>query len=275
MKYINNKELKILHGVEVEILKEVDAFCKKNQITYFLYGGTLLGSIRHKGFIPWDDDIDIGMPRNDYEKFLQLFPHEKTNKYYVQALETDINYWNGFAKVRKSNTLLLEERIKDLKINKEISIDIFPFDSVKGNSYDDIKIRSNLIRILKDTINYKRGTRKFKECHYKYIVFFMRVFSVKFLYKLEYKLMTKDRYKETSHLVSFTSEFPTRIEYYPTAAVLPVQKGNFENLKFNIVNDYDTFLTINYGNYMELPPKEKRVCHKILKIDTEKGEEDE
>ena len=82
---LSNKELKQLHKVELEILDEIDSFCKKHNIEYFLCGGSLLGAVRHKGFIPWDDDLDIGMFREDYDKFISEYSKVKDSKYYIHS----------------------------------------------------------------------------------------------------------------------------------------------------------------------------------------------
>ncbi len=275
MKYINNEELQRLHEVQIEILKEVSSFCKKNDITYFLVGGTLLGAIRHKGFIPWDDDIDIGMLRDDYEKFLKLFPHDKTSKYYVQALEIDKNYWNCFAKVRKSNTLVLEEKIKNLDLNKEINIDIFPFDYVASADYNKIKIRAGFIRILRDSIHLKRHIKSNNDCHHKILSRILTIFSVQTLYKIQLKLMTKDKKQDSQNIACYVGDYNVEKEFNLIDVFLPLKKGEFEKLEFNIPNKPQIYLEKIYGNYMELPPVEKRVTHGIIKIDTEKGEYNE
>lgn len=275
MANISKKELKELRDTELEILKEVVDFCDKNNITYFLAFGSLLGSIRHKGFIPWDDDIDIGMLRSDYEKFLSLFPHDANSKYYVQALEYDNNYWNSFAKVRKSHTLVIEERIKDLNFNKEINLDIFPFDTVNGSSYQDIKIRAILIRIIRDSIYIKKHVNKLSDCHHKILTKLFLGLSVKRLYKIQKWLMVKDKNKNNSKVVNFLSTYLIEKEYTDLETLLPVKKGEFEGLEFNIPNKPEVYLKNLYGNYMELPPLEKQVAHGIIKVDTKKGEYDE
>ena len=275
MNKISDSDLKRLHEVQVEIVSDVDKFCKENDITYFLIAGSLLGSIRHKGFIPWDDDIDIGMMRSDYEKFIKLYPNNSKNKYYVQSLETDPKYWQSYAKVRKSNTLMIEERVKDLSVNKEIFIDVFPFDKVSDLGYEKVKIRANLIKVIRDTIYLKRHIKKLYECNFKIFATVLRIFPVKFLYFMQKKMMTYYQNKNTHHCICYIGEYKTRNEYMNIDDFLPVKKGDFENKKFNILNNPHAYLEKIYGNYMELPPVNKRITHGILKVDFLKGDLDE
>ena len=93
--------LQKLQQTETEILEEIDRLCEKHSIVYYLAGGTLLGAVRHRGFIPWDDDIDVAMPRNDYERFRDICLSELDERFYLHCPQTDKNYWLPFAKVRK------------------------------------------------------------------------------------------------------------------------------------------------------------------------------
>ncbi len=272
MTKISKKDLQDLKDTELEILKEVADFCDKNNLTYFLIGGTLLGSIRHKGFIPWDDDIDIGMPRNDYEKFIKLYNKDRSKKYFLQCLEYDDNYWLSFAKVRKSNTLMLEETLENTNLNKEIFIDIFPYDTVPDTGYNSFKLLAFFIVNLRDAVHAKALKQKAPRIYSK----LLKIFPVKFLYKMEKKLMLKYNNQETNHLICYQVRYATEKGYVSKNAVLPVKKGDFEGLKFNIVNDPDIYLrTLFDDDYMKLPPVEKRETHGILKVDINKGEHHE
>src|SRR5690554_4415622 len=125
---MDQKTLKKLHNVQIEILNQIVKICNQNKLTYFLIGGTLLGAIRHKGFIPWDDDLDIAMPRKDYEKFLELCQGYLGDEYYLHCSKTDPKYWLPFAKVRKNNTIFEEKSIQTINSHKGIYVDIFPLD---------------------------------------------------------------------------------------------------------------------------------------------------
>lgn len=128
----NNNKLRKLQLTELEILKKVDQVCRQYQINYFLIAGTLLGAVRHKGFIPWDDDIDIGMLRSDYEKFIDICLHKQAlgKEYYLHCNESDEDYYLPFIKVKKNNTTFAEKCNENIDTHKGIFIDVFPYDNV-------------------------------------------------------------------------------------------------------------------------------------------------
>ena len=266
MKTISQEDLKKLHEVQVEILKDIDKFCQEHNITYFLIAGTLLGAVRHKGFIPWDDDIDIGMLRSDYEKFIKTYPSDKNNKYFVQTLETDPNYWHSYAKIRKKNTFMNEAKIASLNLNKEIFVDLFPFDNVKDGGYDKIKYRANIIKVIRESIYVKRKIITLRDCRIKSLSAIFLIFPVKTLYKFQKKLMMKYDKIETTNVACYIGEYQTRNEYLKKDVFLPVKKQEFEGEMFNAINKPEVYLEQIYGDYMKLPPKEKRVAHGVLEI---------
>ena len=112
----------------LEIFKAFVAVCEKHHLRYYLIGGTCLGAVRHKGFIPWDDDIDVGLPREDYEKFIQLQDEFKDTPYFIQTWKSDPKYIYGYAKLRNSNTTYIENFYKHFQFNQGLWIDIFPID---------------------------------------------------------------------------------------------------------------------------------------------------
>ena len=133
------EELRDVQLVELEILIKFAEICEKNNLRYFLDGGTLLGAIRHKGFIPWDDDIDLGMPREDYEKFMEVGQRELGNDYFVQHRATDRNCPFDFMKIRKQNTVFLEWNKRNIEMHHGIFIDVFPYDKLPQINKDDYK----------------------------------------------------------------------------------------------------------------------------------------
>ena len=127
MKEIFMDEIK---KIELEILKDVAKFCDENAIDYYLAGGTLLGAIRHQGFIPWDDDIDVGMLRKDYDRLMEIFDKELGEHYELLTPEIDSRYACTVTHVQRKNTVFISEMTKDLKCNCRIFMDIFPFDNI-------------------------------------------------------------------------------------------------------------------------------------------------
>ena len=132
-KHYSSQELEKLHEVLYEILAEVVRVCTKHDIPYFVIGGTAIGALYDKAILPWDDDIDIGMKRDDYERFLQIAPRELGQDYFLSWLGTDPRTPYHFTKVKKNNTLFVEENYKSLPMHQGIFVDIFPFDRIPDN----------------------------------------------------------------------------------------------------------------------------------------------
>ena len=128
-----------LHSIQVEILDEIIRICDSNNLDYYLIGGTLLGAIRHKGFIPWDDDLDIAMPRDAYDKFISLCYSELSDDYILDSFKNNSGYWLPFIKIRKKNTIYEEKAISAKRnIPKGVWVDIFPLDNVKTQKYSTV-----------------------------------------------------------------------------------------------------------------------------------------
>lgn len=270
-KEMDKKTLEKVHAVGLEILIKIDEICKKYDIPYFLCGGTLLGSIRHKGFIPWDDDIDIGMLRKDYIKFQECFLKENPEDLFLHSYETDDKYWIPFMKVRKNGTTINEKMIEHLDTHKGLFVDIFPFDEVPDDGFSKLRIRAFLIKLTIEAIFCKRNIKKVKETRRPYLTKIMCLLSTDNILNFQKKLMTKYNNKGFNHCICYVGTYNTSKEYIKISDIYPTKKGLFENKKFNIPNNPDVYLTNLYNNYMELPPKEKRVNHNPVDISFNKG----
>ena len=132
---MNKEEQEKLKQIELNLLVCFKEICEKHKLDYFLTGGTLLGAVRHKGFIPWDDDIDVGMPREDYETFLRVASSCLPDGIFLQTRKTDPEVPFNFAKLRDSRTTFIETSIKDLDINHGVYIDIFPIDYFPASKF--------------------------------------------------------------------------------------------------------------------------------------------
>ncbi len=256
---MNSEHLKKLQRLELEILIEVDKFCKKNKIKYYLSEGTLLGAVRHKGFIPWDDDIDIMMPREDYEKFLELSLKKFNKNYKIQFIETEPNYWVIAAKVRmlKNNDYYQKDVLK-ITSNAGVYIDVFPLDYLPEIYSKNIAINFKIIRLLRRMLWLKTGFSKKKTLRNRFLKFFANFISVKKYHELIKKRMTKYNDGPHKYIVNYGSYYPLSKLVMPKNVYGDGKIFEFEGKKFPVPDDYDYVLTNIYGDYMKLPPKNER-----------------
>ena len=197
--------------IQFEILKEVRDFCDNNNLTYFLGGGTLLGAIRHKGYIPWDDDIDIMMPREDYEKLLTEFNKTCDNQYKLLSYKNTEDYYYLFAKVINTKTILVEDNYKKIK-DLGIYIDVFPIDYLPEDDNKTQKIMKKYRRMHKITSMYsvdqlKEVTTSKKKLIMKKII--LSIMGRKIMYKKLVKKMDTlaSKYKNTNKVACITGRY--------------------------------------------------------------------
>ena len=271
-KEIEEKTLKRLKKTELEILDEIDRICKKNDINFFLIGGTLLGAVRHKGFIPWDDDLDIGMMRDDFIKFTSAVNNDLNSNYFFDYFNTDKNYHLPFAKVRKNNTTFDEEASKNFDNHKGIFVDIFPYDYTDDN-FKRCFIKATIIQILSDTVLVKKKIMKLSSCRHSFASLLCCVFSAHMILKFIDFLSRKFNGKKENytHVVCFNSLINLKKDYFSIDDIFPLKKVQFEKRMYNGLNDNDKFLTVQYGDYMKLPPVEKRINHTAINISFDDG----
>lgn len=259
---MSDKELKELQNYSLEILKEVDKFCRENNIKYFLGEGTLLGAIRHNGFIPWDDDIDILMLRDDFEKFVNNF---KSEDYGVEYFNT-MKYWTVFAKVRLlKDTKFYSPRLEKIQKYTGPRIDVMPLDYFPNKNSWKEKLTIKKIDILKILLRNKIVPISKKKYIFGYIVWlFTRIIPYKLLVNLVNKNMQK--FKKTDYVINYGSEYPKNKETFPIEYFKKIKEVKFANNLFYISPNSHEMLKQIYGDYMTLPPKEKRVVKHYLKV---------
>lgn len=245
---------------ELEILKEFISCCEQMNLTYYISYGTLVGAIRHGGFIPWDDDIDVCMPRPDYDKFISEGSKFLPENYFIQTMDTDPKYALNFAKLRDSDTTLFEKHVVDVDINHGVFIDIFPFDGyVKGqNKVLDLRVKENPVfeesdtNIISNTLNGlgKKLTYKLGE-----------TIPNKLKTDLSKLSVPKDNpsFEESDYVACLVDSFyiiPFKKEFLGKGI-----KVDFEGIKVNAPENYDEYLKALYGDYMKLPPEDQRENH--------------
>ena len=245
--------------IQINILSFVDSFCREKGIRYSLYGGTLIGAIRHKGFIPWDDDIDIIMPREDYRRLIKEF-QDNRDIYKLHSLENDSEYECPYAKIEDSRTVLKE---KSTTRNLGIAIDVFPCDFVGNNKEDAIKFvkRREIIRLLylaKLVIPSQRNNF-YKRVLINILKIVLFGVNIRFFAKLRSKwAQSISKGTKYSADVVLASNYGIK-EIIPTALFDSLIDVNFENKSFMAFEDYDVYLRSVFGDYMKLPPEDKRV----------------
>lgn len=249
--------------VMLKILIKVDKICRDNNLEYFLDWGTLLGAVRHKGFIPWDDDIDISMPRKDYEIFKSIGQSQLGNEYFLQTPETDENYkyYHVPMKVRDNNSKFIEiVETGDELFNQGIYIDIFPLDylpvgkiNLKIQSIYKFLVERNLILSMK----FSEFTLQ-RKLIYPFVYILMRIITPKMRKKIEKIFIEKNKFSKEY----YWSGIDLYLKHiYRACDIFPLKEIEFEGYKFKSPNKSERILVDMYGDYMTLPKKEDRFSH--------------
>ncbi len=275
--------MELLHKVDMDIVKEVVRICDAHGLKYYMLGGTMLGAIRHKGFIPWDDDIDLGMPRDDYEAFLEMAEKELPDYFRVVNYRNDPDYQYYITRVQDTQTRVVEERIGNDSKYTCASIDIFPIDGTPNNPiarkiyfFRVLYHRALMSLCYKDSIDRKRK-RSTKE---KLLLWVMERIPVEKLttpYKQKCKidkLLRSQKVEGSAYIGNIMGAYRTReivpADYYGEGAYYP-----FEDMELRGMAKADEYLTFTYGDYMQLPPEDQRKTHfKILEIHGKKVAEE-
>lgn len=268
---MNKSKREKLRSVELEILDEIVRICDKYDITYFLAYGTLLGAIRHKGFIPWDDDIDIAMSREDYNKFKDKCKNELDDKYFLQNPETEPLYWMGIShlKVRKNGTLWKVPDLANLDVHKGIFVDIFVLDHASKEKSILQDIQAILFEKIKGVRWHKTkvASQDTNSLRHKLVVSIASLFKLEHLLKLQRKVVSINKDVKSQYYIRFgSSKKGHRKQTMPKEVFHPPKKVEFEGKLYNAPNDWDEYLTRIYGDYMELPSEDKRRSHNPEKI---------
>lgn len=259
-------ELEEIKNIQVDILVKVHEFCQQKGIRYYMGYGTLLGAVRHKGYIPWDDDIDIGMPRPDYDRFISTF-NGNYKELSVIAPELDWSFTAPYANVYDNRTIL-NEGMRRTELGIGIKIDVFPIDGVPDDYNDYVYLRKNLHKLL-EIIGYKQyGFKGFLELIRRpksfiavsWLMFPYVFTSVSTIQRKIRKMATQFDFSSSQYVdkITFQNKPLTRL---PRAVYEEFVDMEFEGHVLKGLRNYDAHLKAIYGDYMQLPPIEQRVQH--------------
>lgn len=271
--------LQKLKRTELDILKDFISICRKYNLPYFATGGTAIGALRHQGFIPWDDDIDVCMLREDYDRFMEVAPKEMGDRYIFMTTETEKKYPLMFGKMVKRNTRFVEDAYQQTDYPLGIFIDIFPYDKTPEDETLRRKWQKKTWRIARIHVltlipnpKLPEGTGRIKKGILK---------SACRCAHYLLKLCRMDAKKTASWYLKWATSCPEPesdlyIDYsYLTGENLMIRKKEafptievpFEDTTVSVVKNYDAFLRPEYGDYMQLPPEEERHNHYAAYID--------
>ena len=267
MKKLELRELQLL---QLEIAKEFKRICEENNISYFMDGGTLLGAIRHKGFIPWDDDMDFGMTLDNYIKFMQVAIDELDDKYIIQHWNDGTDYAFPFCKIKMKNTVVIEKVIKHANIDKGIWIDVFPYVRITKEQYNSryymlkLQLISKML-LLKSNYDLSSLTERMSA---KVLNIILKKIPInkKFLKnKLSSLIFSSNYVKDCCYMACdgmFKGDFIYKTDYFSEYKFL-----TFENIEFQAPRYSEAYLKDTYGDYMQLPPENQRYNgHSLLDV---------
>lgn len=267
MKKLTNDELKKIKEIELDILQEIDRICKKCDIKYSLAYGTLLGAVRHKGFIPWDDDIDIMMCRQEYEKFRSVVEKEIAEDYYLADVEKDKDYGFFFCKVMRKGTIMQEESISRNTAPSGVFVDIFVLDALP-NEQRERKKQYNLARILGKMCicrsRYYFGQKTLRYFVYRTLGLLYKMIPKQWFINAYVKNARQYESSDSSQMCAFLGALELEKETYPQCIFEEYTTLNFEKIDAMAVSNYELVLKTTYGDYMKLPPMEERFPHHFI-----------
>lgn len=269
-----------LHQVDLDIVKHLVAIFDKYQLHYFMLGGTMLGAIRHGGFIPWDDDIDLGMPRHDYERFLNIAEKELPSHLQVVTYKNTPSYQYYITRVQDTNVKVIEERIGNASKFTFASIDIFPIDGTPNNKllrklyYFRVLTHRALMSLhYKDSIDRKRKRGKVESAFLwvmEKIPFEKWIDPYREKEKID-RLLSRQAIETSRYIGNIMGAYRTR-EIVPKEWYGRGTKYKFEDIELIGFDNYHEYLKYTYGDYMTLPPVESRKTHYRLESTTSKND---
>ncbi len=261
---MNQEEIRKYQLAQLEIMREIDKICTDLNLQYYIIGGTLLGAIRHSGFIPWDPDIDIAMPRDDYEKLREFFKENNDSKYFYQHYTTEKNHLSPHALIKIKDSYI-KKRTRVTKYTPKfegIYLDILPLDNPPKDKKSQVRQMKSIkkwIRLVELKAGYTYlGETTIKRILKKILKIFMMPISFSYMNKKADMAMKRYSDPSSEYLVSMASHYSYWKQLMPKQWYGESNRINFENLSLCAPSQPDEYLTRIFGNYMELPPIESR-----------------
>lgn len=258
--YHVSEEIKHVWDVELDLLQKLLDVCEKHHLKIWAYGGTLLGAVRHQGFIPWDDDIDLAMFREDYDKLCSIASEEFLHPYFFQTEYTDQGSFRGHAQLRNSNTTgILKSEVEYADYNQGIFIDIFPLDTKIDNSlYYRIQVlEAKILKYLAKRLYWYPKGNHFNDKRLRYLVTCSVVKVLKCfvkpitIYRMFERVCQKYNYLSDSECVVAMEHVPGSIyDVFPRKCFKRIIWSKFEDMMIPVPEGYDQILRTNYGDYM-------------------------
>ncbi len=272
------EQTRTIQKIDLVLLKEFDRVCRKIGVGYFICGGTMLGYKRHGGFIPWDDDIDVGMLRADYNKFLKEGGKHLSEDFFLQTRKSDPKIPYLFSKIRLNGTSYITNYNELRDFHKGICLDLFPFDYIPNslNERQRFKnkvlfysnIHNKVINRHKEKVKYETRSKTFYEWWARRYNEFRRklvhLIPLKLTQKLYIKKATKYNAKAKEMGLTTVASFVPTYTYADVDKMIPYQDIDFEGVKTMALKDIEGFLTMQYKNYMALPLMHQRVGHDLI-----------
>ena len=267
IRYKEVTDISEIQQMELGIMEYIHEVCHKIGVKYFLSYGSLIGAVRHQGFIPWDDDMDICMLRDDYEKLQDYLIAHPDERYEVMSYKNNINYVYPFMKIQDNHTYLVEEDVR-IDSNMGIYVDVFPVDGYE----DDQVFKDKMTKIIKKrqlscyTFKGITNTKSVVNSMIRYISVIIFYFTNTNKYVSQIDELAKSRKVEDYELVDYVVYKDMNKPVWKREWLEQVEAGSFEGKEFMIPKHYHEILTSDYGNYMQLPPVEQQVSHHDFKL---------
>ena len=257
---IPKKTTRQLQEVSLQMLLYFDEYCSKHNLTYYLCGGCCIGTIRHEGFIPWDDDVDIFMPRKDYERFKKIW--SDTEVYEIEFVSEECRCYSTLTRLNNKNTTFISTYTKDLDTPHGVAMDIFPLDGCPGGKKRKMQKLWALLFSLYAVENAPTNHGKIVELAGKIGLAIIPTWKLRCkVWRFCEKQMSKYRIEDCDYITELCAGPGYMQNEYPKEAFDYPVRRMFEGHMLPIPVGYDAYLSMAFGDYMKLPPIEKRVAH--------------